>query len=146
MSDRLKKYEYLSKFDKQSLTVKLYALQITYKLIRKSYNRVRVAEYKMFYVRSLDELEKSLKRRILTGDRLGGVRVDGVYALHNNHTKSTRITKARQVNLEYYTPLLFSFRDTIDEYDITDDTPDNTQEILQGLIDFVKGIEPKINK
>lgn len=148
MDNDLALHRYKTSFDISQLPVKLYALQITYKLYRyDKFNEKLLPDYKMFYVRNYEEFEKSLARRVKENDRLGGVRVDGLYALHNYHHKKAMITKASQVNMEYYTPILFSIRDENDRRDdIHALSYENTQKIIAELKAFIKDIESKIQK
>lgn len=148
MDNDLALHRYKTSFDISQLPVKLYALQITYKLYRyDKFNEKLLPDYKMFYARNYEEFEKSLARRVKENDRLGGVRVDGLYALYNSYHKKAMITKASQVNLEYYTPILFSIRDENDKRDdIHALSYENTQKIIAELKAFVKDIESKIQK
>ena len=61
MDNEVELHRYKTSFDISQLPVKLYALQITYKLYRyDKYNEKLLPDYKMFYVRSYEEFEKSL--------------------------------------------------------------------------------------
>jgi hypothetical protein len=148
MDNDLALHRYKTSFDISQLPVKLYALQITYKLYRyDKFNEKLLPDYKMFYARNYEEFEKSLTRRVKENDRLGGIRVDGLYALYNSYHKKAMITKASQVNLEYYTPILFSIRDENDKRDdIHALSYENTQKIIAELKAFIKDIESKIQK